>query len=78
MKTKQFILLVFIILLLSTFASCKKKTECEKNGHEYVDATPAYTIPINKDNVLHVLSIYTGTPCVGLILSERQLPMNFA
>ncbi len=39
MKTKQFILLVFIILLLSTFASCKKKTECEKNGHEYVDAT---------------------------------------
>ena len=25
MKTKRFILLVFVILLLSTFVSCKKK-----------------------------------------------------
>lgn len=38
-KNKKYAILSFCLLLLVTFTSCKKKTACEKNGHQFNDAT---------------------------------------
>ena len=39
MKIRRAILFVFMIVLLCSFASCKKKSTCEKNGHHWQEAS---------------------------------------